>query len=329
MTLLIQMDLPPGVLGTVLRQFMTQAKLTQADFCKQFGVGKTTLHRLLADDSMTLSNAHKSRAAMKIINQLLAGMAPMRLRKAWAAVMEVERARVTIKNKEALERFAVSRDAPEESTGPVNEEAPMATPALDFTRLVTDRGYRAHNLAVFVRRYPDAMEPELRDAIKDLFETQLLLLQGLISGADLSCGTGLQSPYVRELPAMIPVIGVRERYNKIVHRTLEAFVQRHVVGRTRRAILEDGLELLVVEPDPMRVYALEAWRLRGVVPLSTGISTQSRDVTASPRTEPVTYSIALDAMIESDEACRQEGQRMLSALNVSGLAKIADNPIGG
>ena len=156
--------------------------------------------------------------------------------------------------------------------------------------------YRPRNLVITITRYPTNMSVTLREKLKAIFELHVIRLWGLSAGESVVANTEKLVVYRSHKQA--PRILIREIANKAIMKALREWVRQHVADIAEEAILADGLELLIVEPDESLTNALDAWLIRGTFPLTTGRVNNERDVTSLPSSDHV-YEIALGGKVET------------------------------
>lgn len=179
--------------------------------------------------------------------------------------------------------------------------------------------YVPRNTMLFVTRIPKGMSPELAAALKNIFETRVERLTGLISGVDYHTDHTGKFVAIPRLPDSV-YIEFKEIYGQAIRTAFTAWSDEFVIGCTPQDLLDDqkelGLELMIVEPDPTMTCVVQAWCLKGTHMPSTGIYEHSRDVNVV-RSDSVTGSVQLLGKFEVGPEHTAEACRLLQALNSS------------
>lgn len=182
--------------------------------------------------------------------------------------------------------------------------------------ILKEAAYIPRQVIVFMTRAPAGMPSELTEALKNIFETRIDRLSGLISGIDLKEDETGKLQATPRLPEYVG-LEIKERYGQAIRTTLTAWTRDYVAGHTKEELLDDqkglGLELLFVEPDPTMTHVVQAWRLKGAYMSSTGIFEHSRDL--STISDPVTASLQLFGKFEVGQEHNDEAIRQLRLLN--------------
>lgn len=303
----------PIAFSGLLRQYMAVKKITQEQFCEKFGIGKSTLYRLLADTENTLDIVANTRAVKKFLPKLAKD-------KKWQEIIgqEVEDVPEVVNRVEPAVWNGIVDQA--ESLTPTQEVArrfgrPAPQDLHQFREYVSNAGYVRRNLLVFVREFPQGMPDDERLCLKSLFELHLKEFTGLSSGTFVATSSDKAQRFETEAPSMSPNILIGEKYGKPVNKFFENWVAKYIIGRTSAEVLADGVEMLVVEPDPTGKHALDAWYLRGIVPLNTGIATQQRNVSAPLDESGVSYRIPLGCESSTCTKTLEYAQACLDLLN--------------
>jgi hypothetical protein len=183
-------------------------------------------------------------------------------------------------------------------------------------QFVQDAPYVPRNLMLFVTRFPSQMTEKERAVIEALFEREALRFKGLVSGHEVVMDRKTQRYMVAPATDGSTSVVFREKYGKVVNAALETWVSKSIVGRTREEILADGLDLIVVEPDPTGTFALGAWHLRGIIPTNTGNASQERDTEEPLSSKDVLYHVPLVAVAHvQSRAVKAWGQGLLDHFN--------------
>lgn len=183
---------------------------------------------------------------------------------------------------------------------------------------IDNRRYVPRNVMVFVTRTPKGMSPELTAALKNIFETRIERLSGLISGADYHADHTGKFVAIPRLPDSV-CIEFKEIYGQAIRTAFTAWSDDFVIGCTPQDLLDDqkdlGLELMFVEPDPTMTGVVQAWRLKGTYMPSTGLYEHNRSLDTV--NGPVTCAVQLLGKFEVGPEHTAEARRLLQALNKS------------
>ena len=185
-------------------------------------------------------------------------------------------------------------------------------------RLLKSAPYAPKNVIVFVTRTPKGMSLELAEALKNIFQTRIDRLTGLISCIDIHVGDDGKLEAIPRLPDSV-VIEIKEMYGQAVRTAFNTWSEKFVIGYTPQDLLDDqkelGLELMFVEPDPTMTRVIQAWRLKGTYMPTTGIYEHRRDL--QKVNDPVTCTVQLLGKWEVGHEHVVEACRLLQELNSS------------
>lgn len=181
----------------------------------------------------------------------------------------------------------------------------------NFAEWVSTRAYIPRNLIVLVTGYNEDMPLQLRAGIQEIFERHLRKLKGFDSSKHAAYNEG---KYQLIETTQLPEIEIVERFGKPIQAIFEKWIADHVAGKSQEELRENGVNLMIIEPDVTHTKAVSAWTIKGVVPTNTGAYDSSRDIAAAK--EVVVYNISLDGHIEyGTPVILEEAQKHLDAIN--------------
>jgi hypothetical protein len=180
-----------------------------------------------------------------------------------------------------------------------------------FAEWVSDRSYMSRNLFMSVIGFDKEMPEQLKAALKAIFETNPRTITGFDAGKDVVYDEGV---FKLIDTTQLPCVELVERLGKPIQNALDTWIRNHIQGRSEEDLRENGVSIMVIEPDPTHTKAVCAWKMVGVRPTSTGHGDSRRNLTEPP--EVLIYNISLDSEITyGTEEVLEQAQTILNSIS--------------